>query len=114
MRGNHHDAWVNGASDPVSGMVVVLEEARALGELVKAGWKPRRTIVFAGWDGEEPGLLGSTEWVEANADELRSKAVVYINSDSNARGFLDAGGSHSLETLVNEVAREVAEPARKG
>ena len=114
VRGNHHDAWVNGASDPVSGMVVVLEEARALGELVKAGWKPRRTIVFAGWDGEEPGLLGSTEWVEANADTLRSKAVVYINSDSNSAGFLDAGGSHSLETLVNEVAREVAEPRKEG
>ena len=92
VRGNHHDAWVNGAADPVSGMAPELEEARALGQLVKQGWRPKRTIVYTAWDGEEPGLIGSTEWVEQHDDELRRKAVVYINSDGNGRGFLQAIG----------------------
>ncbi len=110
LRGNHHDAWVNGAEDPVSGMVAVLEEARAIGELVKAGLRPRRTLVYLAWDGEEQGLIGSTEWVETHADELRRKAVAYVNSDSNGRGFFRAGGSHALETLVHQAARDVADP----
>ena len=113
VRGNHHDAWVNGAEDPVSGMVALLEEARAVGELAKTGWRPKRTIVYCAWDGEEPGLLGSTEWAETHADELRRKAVVYINSDSNGRGFLGVGGSHTLEKFVNEVARDVTDPEKK-
>ena len=99
VRGNHHDAWVNGAQDPGSGMSAELEEARALGELVKRGWRPKRTIVYAAWDGEEQGLLGSTEWVEDHEQELRDKAAVYINTDGNGRGFLNAGGSHALEAL---------------
>ena len=110
IRGNHHDAWVNGAADPASGMSAELEEARALGELRKQGWSPKRTIVYAAWDGEEPGLLGSTEWVEAHADDLKDHAVVYINTDGNGRGFLSAGGSHSLERFVNGVARDVTDP----
>ena len=110
IRGNHHDAWVNGAEDPVSGMAAELEEARAIGALVKQGWRPKRTIVYAAWDGEEQGLLGSTEWVEQHAAELERHAVVYINSDSNQRGFLAAGGSHSLEKFVNAVARDVEDP----
>ena len=114
MRGNHHDAWVAGASDPVSGMVAVLEEARVIGMLAREGWKPRRTLVFAAWDAEEPGLLGSTEWVEDLADTLSAKVVAYVNSDSNARGFFDAGGSHSLERFVNEIARDVPDPKVKG
>jgi N-acetylated-alpha-linked acidic dipeptidase len=114
VRGNHHDAWVNGAKDPVSGMVAVMEEARAIGELAKTGWKPKRTLIFAGWDAEEPGLLGSTEWVEHHADELRRHAVAYINSDSNGRGFWDAGGSHSLERFINQVARDVPDPQVSG
>ena len=101
MRGNHHDAWVNGAQDPASGMSAELEEARALGELVKQGWRPKRTIVYTAWDGEEQGLLGSTEWVEHHETELRDKAVVYINTDGNGRGFLNVGGSHALEQFVN-------------
>ncbi len=113
LRGNHHDAWVNGAEDPISGMVALMEEARALGELAKAGWKPRRTIVYCAWGGEEQGLLGSTEWCETHAAELREKAVAYVNSDSNSRGFLRANGSHSLERLVNQVARDVPDPQRK-
>ena len=113
IRGNHHDAWVNGASDPVSGMIAVMEEARAISELLKNGWKPKRTIIFAAWDGEEPGLLGSTEWVETHFEELREHAAVYINSDSNGRGFFSAGGSHSLERFVNEVARDVIDPEKK-
>ena len=113
VRGNHHDAWVNGADDPVSGMVVLLEEARAVGELAKAGWRPKRTIVYCAWDGEEPGLLGSTEWAETHAEELRRKAVVYVNTDSNGRGFLGVGGSHTLEKFVNEVARDVVDPQKK-
>ncbi|HWM92751.1 MAG TPA: M28 family metallopeptidase [Thermoanaerobaculia bacterium] len=110
IRGNHHDAWVNGATDPVSGMVALMEEARAVGELAKTGWRPKRTIVYAGWDAEEQGLLGSTEWAETHADELREKAVAYINSDSNSRGFLFIGGSHTLEVLANQVARDVTDP----
>jgi N-acetylated-alpha-linked acidic dipeptidase len=113
VRGNHHDAWVNGAQDPASGMSVELEEARALGQLVKQGWRPQRTIVYAAWDGEEQGLLGSTEWVEYHEAELRDKAVVYINTDGNGRGFLNAGGSHALEPLVNAVAKEIEDPDTK-
>ena len=113
LRGNHYDAWVNGAQDPISGLVAELSEAKALGALAKAGWKPRRTIVYAAWDGEEPGLLGSTEWVETHAAELSKKAVVYLNTDSNGRGFLGAGGSHTLERLVDEVARDVVDPETK-
>jgi len=113
IRGNHHDAWVNGAEDPISGMSPVLEEARALGELLKQGWKPKRTIIYCAWDGEEPGLLGSTEWVEEHLAELNQHAVIYINSDSNARGFLYASGSHSLQTMVNAVARDVMDPETK-
>jgi len=110
LRGNHHDAWVNGADDPTSGMVALMEEARVVGELVKSGWRPKRTIVYAAWDAEEPGLLGSTEWAERHADELREKAVAYINSDSNGRGFLGMAGSHTLEKFINQVAREVPDP----
>ena len=113
VRGNHHDAWVNGAQDPASGMSVELEEARALGQLVKQGWRPQRTVVYAAWDGEEQGLLGSTEWVEHHEAELRDKAVVYINTDGNGRGFLNAGGSHALEPLVNAVAKEIEDPDTK-
>jgi N-acetylated-alpha-linked acidic dipeptidase len=113
LRGNHHDAWVNGADDPVSGQVVLLEEARALGELAKQGWKPKRTIIYASWDGEEPMLLGSTEWVEEHADELRQHAAVYINSDGNERGYLDVEGSHSLQAFMNGVAKDVEDPESK-
>ena len=113
VRGNHHDAWVNGAEDPISGLVPLLEEARAYGQLLKQGWKPRRTIIYAAWDGEEPALLGSTEWVEAHADELAAKAVAYLNSDTNNRGYLDIGGSHSLEDFINDVARDIEDPETK-
>lgn len=110
MRGNHMDGWVFGAADPLSGNVAMTEEAYAIGQLAKTGWKPKRTIVYASWDGEEPGLLGSTEWAEEHADELRQKGVIYINSDGNSRGFLNAGGSHSLQHFVNEVGHSVTDP----
>ncbi len=97
LRGNHHDGWVFGAWDPLAGNVAMLAEAKAIGALLKQGWKPDRTLVYASWDGEEPGLLGSTEWVEAHADELKRKAVLYVNSDTNSRGFLGVEGSHSLD-----------------
>jgi len=113
IRGNHRDAWVNGAEDPISGLVAMMEEARGLGELAKSGWRPKRTVVYAAWDGEEEGLLGSTEWAEAHADELRQKAAVYINSDSNGRGFFGVGGSHTLEKFINEVAKSVPDPQTK-
>lgn len=113
VRGNHHDAWVHGAADPTSGMVALMEEARGIAELVKTGWRPRRTLIYAAWDGEEQGLLGSTEWVEAHLPELQKHAVMYINSDSNGRGFLYAGGSHTLERFVTEVARDVVDPQKK-
>ncbi len=110
IRGNHHDGWVFGAMDPLSGQVALMAEAKAIGKLVKDGWRPRRTLVYTSWDGEEPGLLGSTEWVEAHAPELRAKAVLYVNSDTNSRGTLDAEGSHDLQRFVNEVARDVKDP----
>jgi N-acetylated-alpha-linked acidic dipeptidase len=112
IRGNHHDAWVNGADDPISGQVAMLEEARALGDLVKQGWKPKRTIIYCAWDGEEPGLLGSTEWGETHAADLKQHAVVYINSDNNSRGYLNVSGSHSLEPFVNDVARSIVDPEK--
>ncbi|HTD44353.1 MAG TPA: M28 family metallopeptidase [Bryobacteraceae bacterium] len=110
LRGNHHDAWVNGATDPVSGAIALLEEARALGVLLKQGWRPKRTIVYCVWDAEEPGLIGSTEWAEDHREELNRKAAVYINSDGNGRGFLTVSGSHTLEKFINSVAREVQDP----
>ncbi len=112
IRGNHFDAWVNGAEDPISGMVAVLEEARMLGELHKQGWNPKRTIILCAWDGEEPGLLGSTEWAETHGDELQKHAVAYINSDSNGRGFFSAGGTHDLEHFINDVTREIQDPEK--
>jgi N-acetylated-alpha-linked acidic dipeptidase len=108
--GNHHDAWVNGAEDPSSGQAALGETARALATLLKTGWRPARTIVLAAWDGEEWGLLGSTEWAEAHADELRTKAVVYYNSDTNGAGWISAAGSHALEQFITEVARDIRDP----
>jgi N-acetylated-alpha-linked acidic dipeptidase len=113
IRGNHHDGWVNGAEDPVSGTSPEMEEARALGELLKQGWKPDRTIIYCFWDGEEPGLLGSTEWGETHAAELVQHAVAYINTDGNGRGFFTAEGSHSLENFVNSVIKDIDDPETK-
>jgi len=110
IRGNHHDAWVNGADDPLSGQTALLEEAKSIGALLKTGWKPKRTIVYCAWDGEEPGLIGSTEYVEDFEKELQQKAVVYINTDDAARGFFGAGGSHALEKFVGEVSESVVDP----
>src|SRR6202050_4250369 len=110
IRGNHHDAWVNGAEDPVAGTVALLEEARGLGTLLSQGWKPKRTIIYCVWDGEEEALLGSTEWAEDHAEELQRKGAVYINSDGNGRGFLNMSGSHTLEKFINGVARDVKDP----
>lgn len=110
LRGNHRDAWVNGATDPISGLIAEMEELRAMALLLKDGWRPRRTIVYAAWDGEEQGLIGSTEWAETHAAELRERAVAYLNTDSNGRGYLGMGGSHSLERFINDVAREVHDP----
>ena len=110
IRGNHHDGWVFGADDPLSGNVALMAEAKAMGALVREGWKPKRTLVYCSWDAEEPGLIGSTEWVEAHEAELRQKAVLYLNSDGNGRGFFNAEGSHSLQTLVNQAADTVRDP----
>jgi N-acetylated-alpha-linked acidic dipeptidase len=110
VRGNHYDGWVNGADDPISGQSALLEEARALGELAKQGWRPKRTLIYTAWDGEEPGLLGSTEWAETHADDLLKHAALYINSDENGRGYFGAGGSHSLELLVNDVVKDINDP----
>jgi N-acetylated-alpha-linked acidic dipeptidase len=109
--GNHHDGWVNGAADPISGASALMEAARTLSLLLKNGWRPQRTIVFALWDGEEWGLLGSTEWAEEHGAELRDKAVVYFNTDGYSRGIYNADGSHTLSTFVREVARDLRDPA---
>jgi len=113
VRGNHHDGWVNGAEDPISGQMTLLEEARSFGELLKQGWKPKRTIIYCAWDGEEPMLLGSTAWAETHGRELQEHAAIYINTDGNDRGYLAMEGSHSLEHLMNEVARSVEDPESK-
>ena len=113
VRGNHHDAWVNGAEDPISGQMALLEESRALAALLKQGWKPRRTIIYCAWDGEEEGLLGSTEWAEQHGAELQANAAAYINTDANDRGYLFAGGSHTLEKFINGVARDIEDPETK-
>lgn len=110
IRGNHFDAWVNGADDPISGQSAMLEEARMLGELHKQGWTPKRTIIYCAWDGEEPGLLGSVEWVETHLAELQQHAVAYINSDSNERGHFGAGGTQDLQEVISDVARDVQDP----
>jgi len=110
IRGNHQDAWVNGANDPISGQAALLEEAKSIGGLLKTGWKPDRTLVYCSWDGEEPALIGSTEWVEEHEKELQQKAVVYINSDGNGRGFLGVEGSHALVPLMDEISKEVIDP----
>ncbi len=114
IEGNHHDAWVNGASDPTSGNAALMETARGLGELLKTGWRPKRTIIIASWDGEEWGLLGSTEWAETHGDELSRKAVAYLNTDSTGKGWLGMSGSHSLQAFINEVARDVDDPRGSG
>ena len=113
IRGNHHDGWVFGAWDPLAGNVAMLQEAKSIGQLLKTGWRPKRTIVYASWDAEEPGLIGSTEWAEEHASELKAKAVAYINSDTNGRGFLQVEASHDLQRLVNEVAADVKDPETK-
>jgi N-acetylated-alpha-linked acidic dipeptidase len=110
VRGNHHDGWVFGATDPLAGQVALMAEAKAIGKLYKEGWRPRRTLVYTSWDGEEPGLLGSTEWAETHAAELKAKAVLYINSDTNERGYLGVGGSHALQRFASEAARDVKDP----
>ncbi len=110
MRGNHHDGWAIGADDPLSGNVALMDEAKAIGALLKTGWRPKRTLVYASWDGEEPGLLGSTEWAETHADELQKKLVLYINTDNNSHGFLGASGSHSVQTMFDQLSTGVTDP----
>jgi len=113
IRGNHHDAWVHGANDPISGMVALMEEARIVGELAKKGHKPKRTLIYCAWDAEEPGLIGSTEWVETHAKELKQKAVAYINTDGTGAGFLGAEGSHTFEKFFGEISKAVYDPVKK-
>jgi len=110
IRANHRDGWVFGAWDPLGGQSALLEEARSIGALAQTGWRPKRTIVYASWDGEEPGLLGSTEWAEEHADELKAKAALYVNSDTNTRGILRVEASYSTQRLVDQVAADVRDP----
>lgn len=110
MHGNHHDAWVHGAKDPVSSIAIQMEQARVISELAQTGWRPKRTIKFAAWGAEEQAMMDSTEWVEENADELKEKLVVYLNTDGNGAGFLSSGGSHSLETYYSQIAHDVEDP----
>ncbi len=115
MIGGHRDAWGPGAADNVSGTVSVLEAARAIAEQAKAGKRPKRTIVFATWDAEEWGLLGSTEYVEDDSLRLSRSAVAYLNQDDVAQGpNFSGGGSPSLRALLRDVAKEVPDPSRQG
>lgn len=109
--GNHRDAWTFGAVDPNSGTTAMLELARGFGELLKTNWRPRRTIIFGSWDGEEHGLIGSTEWVEEHAAELREKAVAYLNMDSAVSGAnFGASSVPTLWKLIRGAARDVRDP----
>jgi N-acetylated-alpha-linked acidic dipeptidase len=110
IRGNHHDGWNHGAEDPISGLITLLAEAKAVGELAKSGERPKRTIIYAAWDAEEPGLIGSTEWAEHHAEDLKKHAVAYLNTDGNDRGFIYIGGSHTLERFFNQIIEEVKDP----
>jgi N-acetylated-alpha-linked acidic dipeptidase len=110
IRGNHRDGWVFGAQDPLAGQTALMEEAKSIGALAQAGWRPKRTIVYASWDGEEPGLLGSTEWAETHAKELQDKAVLYVNSDTNDRGFLQAQASYSARRLLDQTGGAIPDP----
>src|SRR5262249_27814069 len=110
LRGNHHDGWVFGAADPLSGHIAMMGEAKAIGGLAKTGWRPQRTLVYLSWDAEEPMLLGSTESAEAHAAELKEKALVYVNTGGYGRGFLNVAGRHSLQHLVNRVGADVTDP----
>jgi len=110
VRGNHRDGWVFGAQDPLSGQISLMEEAKSIGALARTGWRPARTLVYASWDGEEPGLLGSTEWAETHAKELQSKAVIYVNTDGNNRGLVSAETSYSLRKLFDEATAAVTDP----
>jgi len=111
IHGNHHDAWVNGAQDPLSGAATVMESVRSFSQLLETGWRPKRTMVFALWDAEEWGLIGSTEWGEQHADQLRESGVAYFNTDSYSRGWFGVSGSHTLETFFREVVRDTPDPA---
>ena len=110
VRGNHHDGWNHGAADPLSGLVALLAEAKSVGMLAREGHPPKRTIVYAAWDAEEPGLIGSTEWAEHHARDLKEHAVAYLNTDGNSRGFVNIGGSHVLERFFNQVIEDVDDP----
>ena len=110
LRGNHRDGWVFGAADPLSGQVAMLAEAQAIGKLAKQGYRPKRTLVFLSWDAEEPGLIGSTEWAETHADELKAKAVLYLNTDNIERGIFGAEGSHAYEHFINQASGDVTDP----
>jgi N-acetylated-alpha-linked acidic dipeptidase len=109
--GNHRDAWVFGAVDPNSGSSAMLEVGRGFGQLLKAGWKPRRTIILCSWDAEEYGLIGSTEWAEELAPELKEKAVAYLNLDAAVSGaHFGASSVPSLWKLMRAVTRDVKDP----
>lgn len=110
IRGNHHDGWNHGAADPLSGLVVMLAEAKAVASLTRQGHRPQRTMIYAAWDAEEPGLIGSTEWAEDHAEDLKKHAVAYLNTDGTSRGFINIGGSHTLERFFNQIIGEVGDP----
>jgi len=111
IMGNHRDAWTFGAVDPNSGTTAMLEAARGFGQLLKNGWKPRRTIVLCSWDGEEYGLIGSTEWAEEYAEELKEKAVAYLNMDAAVSGpNFGASSVPSLWKLIRGATRDIRDP----
>lgn len=110
VRGNHRDGWVYGAQDPHSGHSAMLEEARILGLLGKQGWRPKRTIIYASWDAEEQGTIGSALWVESHLAELKARAVAYINTDVTGPGALRLGGAASFTDFLTRIAAEITDP----
>jgi len=110
IRGNHHDGWVYGAQDPHSGHSAMMEEARVLGQMHQQGWTPKRTLIYASWDAEEQGTIGSTEWMETHFAELQRKGLLYVNSDVTMVGLVDMSGSPGLENFLRGVAQDIQDP----
>ena len=114
MVGSHRDAWTFGGRDPISGATVLLETGKLLGDLAKKGYRPKRSIAIASWDGEEYGLIGSVEYGEEFAETLKNNVVVYLNRESYTAGNFSASGVHSLQPFINQLTKDINMPGSQG